>query len=105
MFDLLRIPSNTPAIATFVGIPLLGIGLFWIRERYRLSYGIAEFAFGIFGAIAAFWPDFDYSTLDQKLSLQAAGSLYVMVRGMDNIGKGLEGTRWEGTWKRAFGKS
>ncbi|WP_332302906.1 PIN domain-containing protein [Rhizobium sp. GR12] len=103
-WNFVAVTKYLPAVATVVGIPVLGVLLFWLRERFRLTYGIAEFAFGVFGAIAVFLPNFDYSALDQKSALQIAGSLYVIVRGMDNVGKGLEGTRWNGFWKSVFRK-
>jgi hypothetical protein len=43
------------------------------------------------------------STLDVASGLQVLGGLYVVVRGLDNVGNGLKGTRYEPNWRRIFG--
>jgi hypothetical protein len=94
--------STIPVWGTILALPLIGIGLFWYRERYRLSYGVFEFAVGVFMAYYIFLPDFDYSKLGTLHAIQVLGGLYVMVRGMDNIGKGIDGTKFSAYWKRLF---
>lgn len=53
-------------------------------------------------AYYVFFPNFDYSKLGAVEVIQVLGGLYVMVRGLDNVGKGTEGTRLEQFWKKIF---
>lgn len=87
---------------TIILLPLLGVFLFWWRSRYRLSYGIAEFVFGLTVTLGVFIPQFDYTRLTALSVGQVVAGLYVIVRGMDNIGVGLKGTRFESRWSRVF---
>lgn len=94
--------STIPVWGTILALPLIGIGLYWYRERYRLSYGVFEFCVGVLMGYYIFLLDFDYSKLGATHAIQILGSLYVMVRGMDNIGKGIEGTKFGAYWKQIF---
>lgn len=95
--------TNTVSVwGTVLSLTLVGIGLFWYRQHFRLSYGIFEFIIGVTMASYPFFPDFNYSALNVVQSIQILGGLYVMVRGLDNVGKGLEGTRLQGLWDRCF---
>ncbi len=87
---------------TMIALPLMGIALFWYRENYRLSYGVFEFCVGVIMAYYVFFPSFNYSNLGVTQGIQVLGGLYVMVRGLDNIGKGVEGTRVHSLWKKIF---
>lgn len=92
----------TSAPRLFVGIAavLCGAFLYWFRQRYRTSYGMVETLIGAWIAVNAFPLS---STLDVAAGLQVLGGLYVVVRGLDNVGNGLKGTRYEPNWKRIFG--
>lgn len=90
---------------TIVLLPVAGISLYWFRSRNRLAYGIAELLFGFFTSLRVFIPSFTYSQLDTAGIIQIAAGLYITVRGMDNLGKGLIGTRFGVTWKRLFHES
>ena len=68
-----------------------------------MSYGIFEFLVGFVTSAYVFYPDFNYSKLSVVHGVQLVGGLYVIVRGMDSIGKGLENTRVEQAGNRAFG--
>ncbi|GAB3956907.1 hypothetical protein GCM10028805_48100 [Spirosoma harenae] len=70
--------------------------LYFIREKYRSGYGIFEFLVGL---IISFLvnPSSPEIITDPNLSLKILGGLYIMVRGLDNIVKGLEG-RKQGIW-------
>lgn len=103
--NLYTILTSINVWGTIALIPLAGIALFWFRSKNRLAYGIAEVLFGLFTGLRVFIPNFNYSQLDTTGFVQIAGGLYIMVRGMDNIGKRLIGTRFETTWKRFFGES
>ncbi|WP_236192616.1 PIN domain-containing protein [Pseudomonas glycinae] len=94
--------STISTWGTLVALPTLGIGLYWYRENFRLSYGLSEFLVGMIMACFVFFPNFDYSRLGATETIQILGGLYVMVRGLDNVGKGAEGTRLERYWKKIF---
>jgi len=79
-----------------------GVLLYAYRQRQRLSYGVFEFLFGLFVAVSVFLPNFSYNSLGLLNTVQIVGGLYVMVRGLDNVGKGIEGTRFENGWRWMF---
>jgi hypothetical protein len=77
---------------------LFGIFLFRFRSRYRLAYGFAEVLFGLIAAARLASP----STYDSTFVIQLVASLYIIVRGLDNIEKGIQGTKVEPKWKHFF---
>lgn len=94
--------STITVWGTMLGLPALGFALFFYRQRFRLSYGIFEFFIGTVMSCYTLFPNFNYERLGVAESIQILGGLYVMVRGLDNIGKGLEGTRLETYWNKIF---
>ncbi|MEE6130479.1 PIN domain-containing protein [Chryseobacterium arthrosphaerae] len=81
---------------TILVILIAGIGLFVFRERKRLSYGVFEFLVGVVAIIMLFQPThFKLSTLnfDLDFNIRILGGLYIMVRGQDNIIKGIKDTK------------
>jgi hypothetical protein len=76
-----------------------GIFVFLLRNRYRLGYGVTEFLVGAFTGLRVLWPKFDMTHLEWEQILKVAAGIYIIVRGLDNIGKGLEGTILELGWK------
>lgn len=94
--------STITVWGTMIGLPILGFLLFWYREKYRLSYGAFEFCVGVIMSYYVFFPNFSYAGLGVTEGIQVLGGLYVMVRGLDNIGKGVAGTRLESIWKKLF---
>lgn len=95
--------NTIPAWGPFLVAPALGFGLFAIRQRARLAYGSAELLVGIGMSAHVVFPPFDYAAVDMKVSLQFIAGLYVIVRGLDNIGVGIKGTKHEGLWNGIFG--
>lgn len=87
---------------TMIALPILGVILYWYRQKFRLAYGIFEFIVGVMMAYYVFFPEFSYAKLSVVQGMQILGGLYVMVRGLDNVSKGVEGTRVEVMWKRWF---
>lgn len=88
--------SNIKAIidvCTAVGVgiffAIVGLGIFKLRCKYRLSYGIVETGFGFFSIIY-----FLFTIKSQKIApaelIGILGGLYVIVRGLDSIGTGIE---------------
>jgi rRNA-processing protein FCF1 len=78
---------------TAAGLVVIGVGLYWCRQHFRLSYG----AFELFvGAIMSYsgvsMPSFDYSRISTATAVPVLSGLYVMVRGLDNLGRGTKGT-------------
>jgi hypothetical protein len=99
---------TNPYIAgvTIIAAAMLGFLFYWCRGWYRLQYGVAEFVFGIVTVGNVFFPNFDYRTLERGTVFQIVGGLYILVRGLDNFGKGLETTqtRLRTWWRNVFGK-
>ena len=87
---------------TILLILFIGVALYAVRGRYRLIYGVLEFSFGFTFSLRIFWPQFDYSTLSLSDYIPIIAGFYVMVRGLDNIGKAISKTRFSNTWKRLF---
>ena len=86
-------------------IILTSLFLYWFRGRHRLSYGVTEFVFGFIMTLRVFFPDFDYKRLQIMSFLQIIAGIYVMVRGMDNFGKGIQDTRFEYFWNKFSNES
>lgn len=80
---------------TIISTLIISIVLFIFRELKQLMYGAVEFFIGIASVILIFYPDFDYSGLvtDSFFIIKIIGGLYIMVRGLDNIYKALEGKK------------
>jgi hypothetical protein len=68
-----------------------GLALYAIRARFPVGYGVGELVIGSLATINVFFPTFDDQGLNRAAWLQVLAGLYVMVRGLDNIGEGLEG--------------
>lgn len=90
---------------TMFAIPAIAFFLFWYRSRHRISYGLTEIIFGTFISISVFLPNFDYSALDTFDLLKIVGGLYIIVRGLDNFGKGIKNTRFDATWNKIFNEN
>ena len=98
-----EITSSIPVWGTILGILILGFGLYAIRGRFRLSYGVLECCFGFIAAMRVFWPDFDYSKVATTDVFQMIAGIYIIVRGQDNIGKAIQKTRFAPGWRLVFG--
>src|SRR2546423_8772648 len=58
----------------------LALGLFWLREKRRLLYGMIELCFGI----SSIWDAVGQARLDHAKWAVVAGAIYLVVRGLDN---------------------
>ena len=98
-FNFKTIVKTINIWGTITLIILLAISLFVFREKRRFSYGIFEFLSGIAAIILIFYPAFDYSKINYSFDfyVKSLAGLYVMVRGLDNIIKSLQGKKW-GIW-------
>ena len=54
--------------------------------------------------VRVFYPSFNYGNLQIVDFLQIVGGLYIMVRGLDNIGVGSKGTKIERFWEKLSGE-
>ncbi len=73
---------------------LFAIFLFIFRERQRISYGILEFGVGLTSIILIFYPSFNLENIsfDFSFGIKYIGGIYIMIRGLDNVVKGLSKT-------------
>jgi hypothetical protein len=87
----------------FIGaLPLIALALFWLRVHYRLTYGIFGFLVGISVIGNTVLADQHGQYVDFQFLLQIIGGLYVMVRGLDNIGTALDRTSYQKWWRKFF---
>lgn len=84
---------------------LVGLAAYMWRQRFRLSYGCCETMVGLYITYGAAGNVFNMSTLIMTNWLQIVAGLYVVVRGLDNVGKGMQGTRFEPYWTAWFGRA
>ncbi len=90
---------------TLVAVGVIGLLLYALRGRQRLAYGVAEAAIGFLTAAKILLaPTFDIKSAGVSGGLGLLGGLYIMVRGLDNIGKALERTPYETAWRRFSGE-
>ncbi len=94
--------ANIHVWITFILVPVLAMFLFWLRANHRQLYSWIEILFGFSASINVFWPSFNIGMLHATILLQLMAGLYVMVRGLDNLGKSLKGGRYYQTWNRIF---
>lgn len=87
-----------PVWGLALGAMFIGTFLFWFRSRLRLPYGIVETFVGVFAAAQLANP----SAYNSAFFFQLSAGLYIIVRGLDNVEKGIEGTKIEPMWKRFF---
>ncbi len=99
-----EIISTISIWGTIIAIIFIGVLAYTLRGRFRFTYGVFEFVFGAILAIKVFYPSFDYSQLAPSSLLQLVAGVYVMVRGQDNIGKALRGSRFGPAWSRFSGE-
>ncbi len=94
--------ENSPPVVLFGSMLVAGIALYFWRCRGRRTYGLFEYAVGAVGAFILVYEFEKARQLDGVLKFAAA--LYVMVRGLDNIGKSLKSDSWVRRWEFLFGK-
>jgi hypothetical protein len=82
-------------------VPGLGLALYWYKSRFAVHYALAEIAFGCLLGSAVFLKPSSES-VDVGTLLQFLASVYVVVRGLDNLGKGIADSRYDDLWRRIF---
>jgi hypothetical protein len=81
----------------------VALALYSIRCRFRTFYGLNEALVGGFATMNVLASmKLDYSTLTLAHWLQVAAGLYLIVRGLDSIGVGLEQQGRGNTWRSVF---
>ncbi len=87
-----------------------GLSFYTLRCRNPLIYGLVELVVALAVIFLTFYPQTTYLVLEGKPSLLGwllskgvgtSAGIYVMVRGLDNIDKGLP-PKWRGKWNRIF---
>jgi len=99
-----EIVATIPVWGTVLSILFLGFAAYALRGRFKFTYGVFEFVFGVMLAVRVFWPDFSYEEMQAAELLQVVAGMYVMVRGQANIGKALQPTRFAPYWERLSGE-
>jgi hypothetical protein len=85
-------------------VAIAGAGLYALRGRYRLVYGVAETAVGYLTAVRLVFPTTNIHSIGLVQGIGLLGGLYIIVRGLDNVAKGLENTAYKGLWRRYSGE-
>jgi hypothetical protein len=89
---------------------VIGLLFYVVRCRCKLAYGLVELVVALAVIIVTFYPQTNYLLLEAKpplwgwllsKSVGISAGIYVMVRGLDNIHKGLP-SKWRGRWERVF---
>lgn len=100
------ITKKFPIWGTITALTVIPFIFYWFRSNLRIAYAIAEFSFGYFTVMFVTKPfatDFDIAKIyDWTTAISILGGIYVMVRGLDNFSKGLQGTLLERHWKKVF---
>jgi rRNA-processing protein FCF1 len=97
-----EIVSTIRIWGTVLAVPLLALFFYWLRQNQRMAYAAIEVVFGVVAAIYILPSGFDYSTIGVNTIIQVAGFVYVIVRGLDNLGVALETTRFARIWHAIF---
>jgi hypothetical protein len=85
-----------------LAVLIVGVTLYWTRGRYPLVYGATEIIVGIVAAVNGLARTDLNKGLDLTIVIQVLGGIYIIVRGLDNAGKGVRGTVLEARWNRIF---
>lgn len=78
--------KSLPPISLTIFIGLL---IFALRHRFRLYYGIVELLIGAWNAAYIVISYINANSFSYDMLFPFSASLYVMVRGIDNIGQGI----------------
>jgi hypothetical protein len=100
MIDVALFASQHPVIFTLVGFFLAGF-FYWVRERLRIVFALLEIAAGV-ATMFKSTPTHQSGSFDQPFNqfyfggfteiqyLAILGAIYLIVRGFDNLDKGLQ---------------
>jgi hypothetical protein len=85
-----------------LAVLIVGVALYWMKGRSPLVYGITEIIVGIVAAVNGLARADLNKGLDLTIVIQVLGGIYIIVRGLDNAGKGVAGTVLEARWNWFF---
>lgn len=98
-------------IELLVAAVCVALGFYWLRCRRQLVYGLVELGVGLAVIFLTLYPQTPNYLSDEQVPpwwgwLLSKGvgitlGIYVMVRGLDNIGKGLP-PKWRSKWEHIF---
>ncbi|MFY7740557.1 MAG: PIN domain-containing protein [Flavobacterium sp.] len=97
LFIIYLIYSYFGSIGDKITVPLLiailiacSFGMFELRTKKPITYGLIEIGVGIMAIIAMFAPTFvlNQLTINMDFYIKIAAGLYIIVRGLDNLSKG-----------------
>lgn len=100
--NLDRIVETVSVWGTLIILAAVAFGLYAIRGRFPLMYGMAEILVGFATAASTFVPGRS-SPVGPKNFFAVLGGVYIVVRGLDNVGKGLKGTPYDSAWRKISG--
>jgi rRNA-processing protein FCF1 len=86
-----------------IGLLITSLGIYWVRHYYRMFYGLVELLVGLLLGIRIFFYNTNSSLEVIALVLQLLTSIYVMIRGLDNMEKDL--SNWSSLnkiWKSIY---
>lgn len=91
---VIGLPTSSARSVGLILIAIISIGLFMFRIKHRSCYGLTEVAFAMFVGFKQL-PNVTTADLDLASSMSIApvlltGSVYLAVRGMDNVHQGLK---------------
>jgi hypothetical protein len=91
------IPSSGPVISNpYFAIPAIAVGflLYWIRGKFPFFYGLTEISVSVLAIIVSIGTP---NTILLNKVVAILGGIYILIRGMDNIDKGLP-VSWRPMW-------
>jgi len=101
--------STVNTWGALISAAIIGGLLYALRGRLRITYGILEVGVGMMSAMSSFTSATGSTsaaapTFTTTMGIAVLGGIYIIVRGLDNIGKALEKTPYENTWRKFSGE-
>jgi len=101
--------STVNTWGALISAAIIGGFLYALRGRLRITYGILEIGVGMMSAMSSFISatgstSTTVPTFTTAMGIAVLGGIYIIVRGLDNIGKALEKTPYENTWRKFSGE-
>ncbi len=98
-FSLQNLPLIAVQALVALTITILGVGLYVMRCRKQMMYGVCECLIGI--ATAGYFIN-NLKPEDPAPWFSMLAALYIIVRGVDNVHKSLKGMTVEERWNKIF---
>lgn len=103
--EIIDFAATVPWWAISVVGTIAGFLLYLFRQRKRAPYGLVEVVVGVVAVTHSVPSPGTPGATMGVVAVQLLGGLYIIVRGLDNIGTGLTNanSRYAPIWKRIFG--